>query len=254
MVETQELTLAQAVDAATRRIACSEHFAGASLVNLPLRYPSGASVVVQITEAAADLCVISDMGFAYQESDMVGATRQFEKIASEMASASSVLCNGRSFYLENIPRSKLPAAMVAVANCSQRAAATVFLRISDRQDDDVKQELFDRLRIIFAGESVEKDAPFAGASTHRWKVSVLVGDKSNGAIFEAVTPHYISVVGAAAKLGDIARLEEAPNRIAVVRKTALLGNYLGVLSPSTSSIIEMDAANDQFRRFLVKTG
>jgi hypothetical protein len=132
MVDVKENTLAFAVDEATRRLACAEHFSGASLVNMPLRYPSGASVVVEIMEPILDHCTITDMGFGFQEAELIGATRQFENIAENLSSPSSVLYNDRSFFLTNIPRSRLPAAMIAVANSSQRAASTTSAKIAEQ--------------------------------------------------------------------------------------------------------------------------
>jgi hypothetical protein len=55
-------------------------------------------------------------------------------------------------------------------------------------------------------------------------------------IFEPVVKHHSSVVNAAAKFGDIARLENAPSLVAVVHNKSRFGTYLGVLSQNATVI------------------
>jgi len=238
--------IADVVDETLRRIASAEHFSQGSLAKLPLLYPSGASVVVQITEVQ-DRCFVTDMGLGFQEAEMIGATRQYVGFAESLAASAGVKYDGRSVFIAEVPRDRLAGAMITIANCSQQAANLAAMKIAEKTDSDAKEELFERLRIIFPDESVEKDAPIVGASSHKWKVSVLVAGKQGQAIFEAVTQHHVSIVSAAAKFGDIARLETPPPRIAVVRNKAALGDYLGVIAPAASSVIEFAAANDTYR-------
>ena len=65
--------------------------------------------------------------------------------------------------------------------------------------------------------------------------------------FEAVSKYPVSVVNTAAKFGDIARLDNAPNRVSVVASKKELGTYLGVLAYN-SSVIERSAEDRVYLR------
>ncbi len=123
MTGIRETALSDAVEEAIRRLACAEHLADASLVNLPLLYPSGATVVVQVSEPSGGQCTVTDLGFGFQEAELVGARRQFEDLAEDAARSSSISYAGRMFVIRDVPRTNLPAAMMAVATCSQRVVA-----------------------------------------------------------------------------------------------------------------------------------
>jgi hypothetical protein len=67
-----QIKLADVVDAIAREIVTTEHFGACSIIKTPLMYPSGASVVVQITQHG-DRYFVTDMGLGYQEAEMMGA-------------------------------------------------------------------------------------------------------------------------------------------------------------------------------------
>ena len=250
MVEALEQKLSKAVDEAIRRICSAEHFRGGSLARLPVLYPSGASVVIQVIEPTRDRCFVTDMGLGYQEADMMGAGLYYSRQAQIIADDAGVRFDNRAFFIAEVSRDLLPGAVVTIANCSHKAVSWAAYRLAERKEAEDKDALYERLRLAFAGEAVqlEKDAEIAGASAHKWRVSVLAMGRGSSTIFEAVSAHYVSVVGTAAKFNDIARLDLPPPRIAVVKSKVALGDYLGVLAPTTSSVVELTASNDTFRR------
>ena len=69
--------------------------------------------------------------------------------------------------------------------------------------------------------------------------------------FEAVSKYPISIVNTSTKFGDIARLENAPNRVSVVESKKALGTYLGVLSYN-SSVIERSVGDPVYHRVVRK--
>lgn len=245
---SERVGLQEAIDSALRTLLRAEHRAAGSYVTLPVRYPSGASVVLQITEVG-DRCFVTDYGMGYQEAELFGGTRQFERRAVEFATAAGIRYDGRSFFVAEVVKDRLPGAMVVVADCSQRAAAFAALRAADRQGDEIKELAFDRIRNTFGRNKVERDVPVRGSSTHPWPVDFVVKTDNGVAIFEATTPHPNSVASVTTKLGDIARLESAPPRIVVVRNKRAFGDLLGVVAPVASVVLEVEAANDLYLRY-----
>ena len=69
--------------------------------------------------------------------------------------------------------------------------------------------------------------------------AVLRGDAGQ-AVFAFVTPHQTSVVFATAKFHDLARLDQAPVRVAVVHRKAALGDLLPLVAQA-ARVIEDDA-------------
>jgi hypothetical protein len=65
----------------------------------------------------------------------------------------------------------------------------------------------------------------------------------------SVTPHPTSIAFAATKFQDLARLEDAPTRFAVVHRKASFGDLLAVIAQA-AQVVEDDAADSVFRRAL----
>lgn len=246
MTLTASETLVSAVETAVASLIAVEHHPRGSLVTLPVRYPSGATVVLQVTEAV-DKYFVTDMGHGSYEADLIGARRLFDKLAGVIAREAGIRYDGDSLFVAEIEKSRLSGALLAVSSCSQQAANGAALKQAERADRESKYELFDYLRDVFRGSDVERDAAFRGASSHEWHVAVLIRDAGRSAMFEAVNAHHTSVVNTAAKFADIGRLETPPPRVAVVKSKAALGNFLGVLAPTTSALIEFSAAPRLFR-------
>ena len=75
---------ASVVDAVAKEIVTTEHFGSASLIKVPLMYPSGATAVVQITHAQGRFFV-TDMGMGHQEAEMIGASILYNNSAKPLA-------------------------------------------------------------------------------------------------------------------------------------------------------------------------
>ena len=61
--------------------------------------------------------------------------------------------------------------------------------------------------------------------------------------------HHSSVYSVATMFHDISLTPKAPQRVAVVRKKAELGPYLGILN-HVGQVIELDAANDTYAQLI----
>lgn len=78
-------------------------------------------------------------------------------------------------------------------------------------------------------------------------MATLVHGGARRVIFEPVSSHHSSVFAVHAKLHDISLADNAPGRVAVVRKKAELKTYLAVLQES-ADVIEREVPNETFQR------
>lgn len=237
------------VEAAIQKMVSAEHFRAGSLVSMPLLYPSGASVVLEIT-LQQGRCFVSDRGGGHQEAEMMGVLRGYSKEAERIAIESGIRFDGRDMFVTEVNIEHLPGAMEVVANSSQLAVSLCALRASERDVRDARELLYDRLHEVYPASEIVRDAPVMGASSHQWKLAALVKDAGRVSVFEAVTANHISVVGTAAKFHDLARLDNSPRRIAVIAPKAGIGDFYGVIAPAASSVIEMASPKEKFEQLL----
>ena len=237
---------AEIVDSVAREIVTTEHFGSASLIKVPLLYPSGAGAVVQITPHHHRFFV-SDMGLGHQESEMIGASIQYANSAKTIAEHFGVRFDNQAFFVAEASQEQLASAVTIIANCSVEAASQSALKAAERRFEEDSDVLYKRLVMVFPTAEIARDVEFVGASTHLWPVATLVKYDSHVALFEPVNKFHASVVNAAVKFHDIARLENPPQRIAVVKRKDELGNYLNVLSQS-ANVIEYKVPNSTLVR------
>jgi hypothetical protein len=235
------------VDEVAREIVAAEHRIGGSFIRTPLMYPSGSTVVVRIEEGT-DRFFVSDMGFGFQEAELMGAGLLYAKPASVIAEAAGVRFDNQAFFVLEASREQLAGAVVTIANCSQEAVIRAADALAEKTFEDKKVRLYEKLVKVFEPKIVSKNVEVTGASSQKWRVATVVSmPNARPTIFEPVTKNPNSIAHATMKFGDIALLENAPHRVAVVHKKAELGTLLTVLSRS-ADVIEDDAPNERIRR------
>lgn len=238
--------LAQVADEIAREIISTEHIGSASLVKTPIMYPSGASVVVQITRHH-DRYFVTDMGVGHQEAEMIGASNFYSRHGKDLAAHFGIRFNNQAFFVTEASRERLAGAATVVANCSAEATALSAYRAADRRFAEGADELYKRLTEIFTKPKVARDVDVAGSSSHHWRVAAVVSLDGHKALFEPVSKHHTSVVTASAKFHDIARLDTPPARIAVVQNKRDMGDFINVLAQS-ATVIEQKEPDETIRK------
>jgi hypothetical protein len=237
--------LSETVEAAVKKLVSVEHYRAASLVSMPIMYPSGASVVLEIS-AQAGRVFISDRAGGFQEAEFLGATRLYGREAIRVASDAGIRFDGRDMFVAEVPIGSVTGAMALVASCSANAANICALKSAERDEKYAKDALFEKLTEVYGTGGFEKEVQVIGSSNHKWKVDAVVKQNHSMAIFNSVTKSYVSAAGTAAKFHDFARLEIAPRRVAVITSREEVGDWIGVLASAANAVIEINAANDQF--------
>lgn len=238
------------IDAAIARMLTVEHFAVGSIISMPIMYPSGSNVSLEVMVQGND-CFISDRSGGFLECELFGSTRYFKSEAEKIAARAGIGFDGRDMFIARVPKSALQGAMTVVANSSATAAQFASRKQSERSETDIKDELFERLARIFKNRDVAKDVEAIGTSNHKWKVSVMVADSGRRSFFEPVSNAYVSVVGTSAKFHDFANIGETrPHLFSVIRSRQEIGDYFGVISNASDKVITMNSTDKAFSDLL----
>jgi hypothetical protein len=237
------------LDKVVRSLVSARHALAGSLVTMPVIYPSGASVVLEVS-ISGDSCFVSDMGAAQEEADMMGTGRYFKAEAARIAESYGIRFDGHLMFVAEVPVDHVRGAMIVVANASGEAARAAANKQSERHEHDAKQMLYERLVSVYRSGDVAKDAEVIGHSNHKWKISVLVRDSLRSLMFEPVSGHYITAVGTAAKFHDLAALENPPFRIAVIKSREDVGDYFGLIAGASTKVVQATEPDSTFVRLL----
>lgn len=246
MIRNDSKAFRDIVDAVARTIVSAEHRDGSSYIQTPLLYPNGTTVVIRINDAYPKF-LVTDFGTGYSEAEMIGASTIFSRHARKIAEHAGIGFDNHSFFVAEATREQLPGVVVAVANCSQEAVAVAAYRLADRRFADDTEKLYDRLVTAFPRQIVAKDAEIVGQSNTRWHVATLVHADGRKTIFEPVSNHHASIFAVSTKFQDIAEVEDAPGRVAMVRRKSELNTYLAVLSRS-ANVVEHDVSDQTLIR------
>jgi hypothetical protein len=219
----------------------------AARLSLPLVYPGGAMVGVEISRLRGDF-LVSDAGGARREAGLLGGERSFYRIASEVAQKFSVRFDRNMFFDLNVKENQLISAVVAVANAAQTAVENTAIHLASVEHADFREYLWDRLQSSY-GPSVRverKPYKFKG-SAEQWDFDAGILMDKQISLFEIVTPNANSVNSAVIKFLDVRDLgEHAPHRVAVLTNKDKTPR-LTVLS-RTARTISVDAPDEDYRR------
>ena len=210
---------------------------GTTRITLPMMYPSGAPIQVQIN-LQSDTCFITDCGNAYQEAELMGASaRTFNGQARDVAKYYGIQFNNHSFFAVSVPIPKIEGAIAAIGSASLRSIVLTEAKMAEGKEQSARDELKYHLREVFGRQSVVEDFEMFGSSSHKWKFAGRVITVKGPALFDAVTPVASSVYAANSKFGDIASLENPPLRISAVADHANLpADYKNLLQQASSII------------------
>jgi len=234
------------VEAAARSLVRISHDGnGHTQVTLPLFYPSGAVVAVEVI-AGADGFLVTDAGLAFREAEMFGADHLFGRNATAIAESFGIEA-GRKEFRAMAGLDQLAGTMADVGAASCQLAHRLYERVVQRTEAEISGQLYDKLVHVFGSPRVVADATISGASSHKWRVSALVRLDGRDMAFEAVSNHHSSVYSSATMFHDIALLDRRPLAVAVVRNRSEMGEYIGILAQA-ANVIEANAPEETIRK------
>lgn len=231
------------VRSALQRIASVRELDGKIAVSLPVMYPSGATVVVEV-ERNDDRYWVSDMGYGLVEAEMSGAQTFYGKIASRIADDFGICFDGNAMFALWVASSRLEAAITCVANASNRACSEAILQATEAKSRRQNEKIFDRVKAVFGERSVTRSADIVGRHAHWEAHNVVVFPNRHRAVFEHMTSHTTSVSTKFLMFSDIKSAEADISLNAMVRDIAALDEK-GQMIGDVANILSLSASDDQ---------
>lgn len=237
----------QLIESVASQLVSVEHRPDGAFITTPLMYPSGSLAVVRVDILSHDRFLVTDMGMGYLEAEMMGTSLIYARNASPIADQTGTSFDHQAFSLIDVSRDRLAGAIITIANASQQSVALATYKQAEKKTAEDEERLFERLVRVFTLQHVERDVSIVGASNTPWRVSNLVRLERRITVFEPVSKHPNSITTATTKFHDLARLDDPPNRVAVVESKEWMGTYLGVLSQA-AEVITRDAPDRTLQR------
>ena len=180
---------------------------------------------------------MSDGAFAYRESELIGAERQYAKAAANVAEEIGAMIEARSIVFLCDPED-LAGTIAEVATASAKLSHKISAKVGAKGEAEIADHLYARLVAVFGSMRVEPQVTIVGPSTKEWHIDALVRLEDRKAVFQAVTSHHASVYSTSAMFHDLALGENAPIMVSVVKDRAELGAFLGILAQAGHVIEE----------------
>jgi hypothetical protein len=115
--------------------------------------------------------------FRSREADMMGGARVYPYYGRRIAGTNGVGFDNHSFFVVRASKKQLAGAVLAVANCSQQATATVAQSLAKSRKNDAAEDLLERLLRIFRPEQVQPRGEIYGASDTPYEFTAIVRNR-----------------------------------------------------------------------------
>lgn len=228
----------------TERMVSTRHWHDASFINMPMVYPSGGFVTVQLSPAGRGIKV-SDAGYAYREAELFGAGRSFSKTARTVARTYDVQAGLRAIYVD-VSRQDVERAVFDVSAASFMVADRIVSRVSQDDEATISETLKGRLDRLFP-EKVDYESKVVGASSTEWDISAVAKLDGRRAVFQAVTNYPASIYKTSTAFHDLSALDDAPLLVSVISSKADFGASVGILAQA-GRVIEVGQEDSVYLR------
>lgn len=235
------------VRGALQRLVSVQEIDGKASVSLPVMYPSGATVVVEI-ERNEDKYWVSDLGYGHVEAEMAGAQSFYSKIASRVADDFGVGYDGSAMFALWVTDSRLEAAITCVANASNRACSEAIQQAVEAKSRRQNEKIFERVRSVFGDRAVARSQDILGKHAHWEAHNVVVFPNRHRAVFEHMTAHTNSVSTKFLMFSDIRAADASISLNVMVRDIGALDEK-GQMVGDVANILSLVASDEQIREY-----
>jgi hypothetical protein len=217
------------------------------MLDVPVTYPSGSAVVVEI-ERNGDKVWVADMGVGFVEAEMMGARDSYQHLARAKAAEFGVSFDGDAMFVLWAALDRLEAAVVCVANASAQAAADAVRQASEVQSRRQADEVFERVKRAFGNSVVARSIDIAGKRTTWEAHNVVEFPNARRAVFEPMTKNAISVSSKFLMFSDL-RDADLPMSLNVVVQDIKSLDAKAQMVGDVANIIELDASDEVFWKY-----
>lgn len=217
----------------------------AARLSLPLLYPGGSLVGVELSRLR-DKFLVTDAGGARREAGLMGGEKTFVRLAGDVAERFGVRFDRNMIFEMEVGQDELVVVVAAVANAAKTAVENTAMILATTEHADARATLWDKLDRVYGSKIIQRKAKIRGSSDS-WEFDAAVRVQGHVALFEVIGPNANAVNSAVTKFLDIKDMgAAAPSRIAVLTKQEQTP-HLPVLG-RTATIIPINAPNEAFLR------
>ncbi|MGQ0663309.1 MAG: hypothetical protein ACT4P2_06915 [Pseudomonadota bacterium] len=154
-----------------------------------------------------------------------------------------------TFAVEDVDEDQLGAAILIVANASQRWVSEVLHEEERRAERDLGRRVREHLRRLFPKERLAEDAVIAGNSTKTYHVSTAVKIGDRLLLVEPVINHANAIASVFLKFTDIGKAHPDWPREAVIEdKDRWKAEDVNVVAEASTGVIDLETALLPVRR------
>jgi hypothetical protein len=217
----------------------------AARLSMPLLYPGGAMVGVEISRLR-DGFLVSDAGGARREAGLLGGERSFGRIAHDVVERFGVQFDHDMIFDVDVSEGELVLAVIAVANAAKIAVENTAIHLASVQYADARVYLWERLDKLYGSKLVGRKHKVRGSS-EEWEFDAAIQLQNHLSLFEIVAPNANAVNSAVTKFLDVKDIgDEAPHRVAVLTDLKTTP-HLAVLA-RTARYLPANASDEDYRR------
>lgn len=251
MIGVRGHTNDQVIAEAVSRLSRSEVTPRGYVIDTPLVFPDGGTVVVSVSMDGAGVAFVSDMGLAYSEAELYGASAgMISSAGKQTAAAAGISFDDHAFFSTMVRPKKIAGAIMSIANCALEMVHRIYFEMEEKKKETDSILAYERLVSVFGPGLVAKGTKFSGVSSHAWPVKARVEKDGILGLFEASKPNHQSVVNVVAKFHDIGKLESPPRRFVVVNSISEMGELSNVVEHACDAIIEVRDTDERFERLM----
>lgn len=222
---------------------------GGTLVTTQCLYPGGDGVSVVVSQGAGGYRV-SDDGAGWQAllaAGMEVSPSTHGKRARLIAEMMGVDFRG-SFIADEIAVSQLGAAIVIVANASQRWVTDVLSERQRRVERDLRRLVSEQLARLFPKDRVRNQAPLSGATSKTYEFANIVTLPNRLLIVEPVANHAGAIAATFLKLTDVHNAHpDFPREVVIEDQDNWKSEDLAVLSEASDGIRDITKGLERLR-------
>ena len=221
-----------------------------TLVTTQCLYPGGDGVSVVVGQGS-DGYRVSDDGAGWQALLAAGIEVSLSthgKRARSVAKVMGVEFRGGSFIADAIAESQLGAAIVIVANASQRWVTDVLSERQRRAERNLSRLVSDQLGRLFGKHPIEMHSHLIGASNKSYEFSNVVRLRQRVLIVEPVANHAGAIAASFLKLTDVHNAHhDFPREVVIEDQESWKSEDLAILSDASEGIRDIAKGLESLR-------
>jgi hypothetical protein len=223
--------------------------AGGVAVSTHCLYPGSDGVTVRVDVESAGYRVSDDGGgwTALLQAGIDPSTSQVRR-AHAVAEEGGMAFRQGTFLADEIGEDQLGAAIVMVANASQRWVRDVLDEQERRVERDLKRRVLEQLKRLFPAHAIERDRSIVGDSTKAYHVAQTIKLGNRLLLIEPVANQANALAATFLKFSDIGKAHgDWPRESVIQRKSGWKAEDINLLAEVSTGVSDIDTRLEPIR-------